>query len=388
MYLLAIFWGAILIIAYTYVGYPLMLLLLNRIRGHAQPELVEETSCVLPRVSLLIAAYNEEKVIAKKIENCLGLDYPTELLDIRIGSDGSSDKTNEIVKCYEQRDGRVKLLEFPRTGKSGVINKAVPGIGAEIIVFSDANTMLECDSVKRLARRFADSRIGCVCGRLVYRNPGEVVSGKGESLYWRYETSLKKMESTLGYVAGANGAIYAIRRCLFEPLPKTTINDDFTISMRIVLKGFRSVYDEKAIAYEDVAPTVRSEFRRHVRDAAGHYIAVVHLSGLLNPLHGLSSFIYWSHRMMRWSAPFLLIAVFFVNVILLNNKPFGTLLLFQCFFYLSAGIGWFRSGRAKVPFASYLPFYFCNLNAALLVGFVKAVLGGQKVTWESTERRG
>jgi cellulose synthase/poly-beta-1,6-N-acetylglucosamine synthase-like glycosyltransferase len=169
------------------------------------------------------------------------------------------------VKKYTEAQADIHLLEFPRTGKSVILNQAMNLLNSEVVVFSDANTEYSTDAVKRLVRHFEDPDVGCVSGRLIYRNPGETISGKGESIYWKYETALKKMESKLGYVAGANGAIYAIRRDLFEPFPPRTINDDFTLSMKIVMKGFKCVYDENAIVYEDVAPTMQSEFNRHVR---------------------------------------------------------------------------------------------------------------------------
>ena len=293
-------------IVYTYIGYPIVLYLWSNLFDVKRKN-EGRADYAWPTVSLLIAAYNEEKVISAKIENCLMLDYPKDLLHIWVASDGSSDNTNRMVKKYTEAQAHIHLLEFPRTGKSGILNQAMKLLNSEVVVFSDANTEYSADAVKRLVRHFEDPDVGCVSGRLIYRNPGETISGKGESIYWKYETALKKMESKLGYVAGANGAIYAIRRDLFEPFPPRTINDDFTLSMKIVMKGFKCVYDENAIVYEDVAPTMQSEFNRHVRDGAGHYIAVVHLLGLLNPLLGLRSFIYWSHRIFRWMVPFLLI---------------------------------------------------------------------------------
>lgn len=381
-----IFWAGIFLLFYTYLGYPLILLIIIRMVGTKTVEYKKVNK--LPNVSILIAAYNEEKAIGDKLKNCLALYYPAELLEVYVASDGSSDKTNDIVRGCAEKDKRIHLLEFPRTGKSGVLNRAMACIKSEIVVFSDANTEYMRDALTNLIKHFSDEKIGCVCGRLIYRNPGEVVSGKGESFYWRYETKLKKMESRLGYVAGANGAIYAIRRELFEPLPTGTINDDFMISMRIVRKGFRSVYDENAIAYEDVAPNMESEFKRHVRDGAGHYIAVYHLLGLLNPFLGLRTFIYWSHRLLRWAAPFVLILLFLLNMILLTNLFYLPIFILHLGFYLLAAVGLIYVKTKKLPFFMYVPFYFCNLNLALLLGFFKAVTGRQKMTWERTERLG
>jgi cellulose synthase/poly-beta-1,6-N-acetylglucosamine synthase-like glycosyltransferase len=380
-----VFWFTLGIIFFTYIGYPVILYLLSKIFYQNEKTEVNENHD-WPKVSLLIAAYNEEGVIGAKIKNCIALDYPKDLLQILIASDGSSDSTNNIVRKYVAEHKNIQLLEFTRTGKSGMLNQAIKSVRGEIVVFSDANTEYSIDALKKLVKHFKDPDIGCVSGRLIYRNPGEAISGKGESLYWKYETALKLMESKLGYVAGANGAIYAIRRDLFEPFSPRTINDDFTLSMKIVEKGFKSLYEETAKVYEDVAPTVTSEFHRHVRDGAGHYIAVTCLIGLLNPFLGLRSFIYWSHRIFRWLVPFFLILLFCLNIFLFDELFYKYLFILQCLFYSLAIIGWACTKSIKIPFLFYVPFYFCNLNLALLLGFFKAVSNAQKTTWDRTER--
>jgi cellulose synthase/poly-beta-1,6-N-acetylglucosamine synthase-like glycosyltransferase len=375
----------IAIVLYAYFGYPIILYLLT-FRLSQGNEWNSQSRDKWPHADLLIAAYNEGKVIEAKIENSLKLDYPPECLHVWIASDGSSDETNAIVKKYAVSNHNVHLLEFQRTGKSGILNKAMESIAGSIVVFSDANTEYSPKALEMLIKHFDDQDVGCVSGRLIYRNPGELVSGKGESFYWKYETALKKMESRLGYVAGANGAIYAIRRDLFEPFPAQTINDDFTASMKIIENGYKSIYEENASAFEDVAPTMESEFNRHVRDGAGHYIAVIHLLGLLNPFLGLPSLIYWSHRIFRWTIPFLLIFLFGANIFLLDMPIYHSLFILQGVFYGLAIIGWIGISTVKLPFFIFVPFYFCNLNLALFIGFIKAVTRKQKTTWDRTER--
>jgi len=370
------------VLLYTYFLYPLFLYIVSKTLSSSPIE----TNSEFPSVSIVIAAYNEENIITEKLENCLQLDYPPGKVEIWIASDGSNDNTNDMVRARAERDERIHLLELPRTGKSGVINQAMKYVQNDIVVFSDANTEFEKNALQKLVTHFHDPEVGCVCGRLVYRNPGEIVSGEGESFYWRYETALKKMESKLGYVAGANGAIYAIRRELFEPLPKKTINDDFVVSMRIVSKGYKSLYEENAIAYEDVAPEMESEFKRHVRDGAGHYLAIGHLLSLLNPLVGIRSFIYWSHRILRWAAPFILVLLLLINIGLLNHAYYRGIFILQVVFYLAAIMGFLIVKKKRLPFFIYIPFYFCNLNLALLLGFFKVLTGRQKITWERTER--
>ncbi|MDT8287170.1 MAG: glycosyltransferase family 2 protein [Elusimicrobiales bacterium] len=377
------FWASLVALVYTYLGYPLVLYLLSRLFKSAQKATAVPE---LPSVAIVIAAYNEENIIGAKLDNCLKLDYPAEKLEVLVASDGSSDRTDQIVAARASLAPRVRLLPLPRGGKASAINAAMAAVKSDIVVFSDANTMYSPDSIRMMVRNFSDKEVGCVCGRLSYNDPGQVISGKGESAYWRYETVLKRMESRLGYVAGANGAIYAVRRELFEPLPPDTINDDFTVSMRIVLRGYKCLYEREAVAYEDVAPDVKSEFRRHVRDGAGHYIAVLRLAGLLNPFLGLKSFIYWSHRILRWAAPFLLIGVFIANLALVGAPPYSGLFALQATFYLLALLGFAASSFGRAPFFMYVPFYFSNLNLALLVGFFKAVSGSARPAWDSTRR--
>lgn len=213
-----------------------------------------------------------------------------------------------------------------------------------------------------------------------------MISGVGEGIYWKYENLLKTLESRLGYIAGANGAIYAIRRELFDPFPPGTINDDFTLSMRIVEKGYRSLYEANALVYEDVAPSTISEFNRHIRDGAGHYIAILHLRGLLNPALGIRSLIFWSHRILRWLIPFLMIFIFLATASLTSLLFYKIFFLLQCVFYGLAIVGSFYTGTKKIPFVFFLPYYFCNLNLALLLGFMKAVFGWQTATWTPGKR--
>ncbi|HBG47475.1 MAG TPA: glycosyl transferase family 2 [Deltaproteobacteria bacterium] len=380
-----IFWAGLSVLVYAYIGYPAVLFVLSRALKSEMPT-EGAPAAGLPTVAVLIAAYNEERNIRAKIENALAMEYPGSLLNVWVASDGSTDSTNAIARSMAAEDPRLHLIEFPRTGKSGVLNMAMRPIKSEIVLFTDANTECARDSLRLIVRRFADRRVGCVCGRLVYRNPGGIVSGKGESAYWRYETAIKRLESRLGYISGANGALYAIRRRLFEPLPAGTINDDFIISMRVVASGYMSVYEVGAVAYEDVAMNAAGEFMRHVRDGAGHYIAVWHLASLLNPLLGLRAFIYWSHRVFRWAAPFILPALFIMNAFLLDSALYRWTFALQAAFYGAAALGLIGLQRRGLPFLVHAPFYFCNLNLALFIGFLKAVSGRQRMTWERTER--
>lgn len=418
MWLVLLFGVLTYLLIHTYVLYPvyLKILIFFLKDNREQKKDYFDTSDRRPlRTVLLIAAYNEEKVIEEKLMNSISLDISSRMLadmtrspqnnifKVIVVSDGSTDKTNSIVEKFAEQYSFVELLPFERSGKSGAINKALCRIDADIIIFSDANTMYKPDAIDRILEKFSNERVGCVCGRLIYRNPGNVLSGTGESFYWKYETKLKILESSLGYIAGANGAIYAIRKELFEQMPVGTINDDFLISMRIVQKGFMSTYVEDAIAFEDVAPTIKGEFRRHIRDGAGHFLAIMHLCKLLNVFKGRASFIFWSHRILRWFAPHVLIILLFLNLYIVFEKRnlfamftnleqqvsqffFISTLIFQLLFYLFACLGFLYRNKKSVPFIVYIPFYFCNLNLALLIGFFKAIFSMQKATWKSTER--
>lgn len=380
---IAIFWFLIILLLHSYFGYFIIIYLLSRMRRDTKDVALDFKPL---RVALVIAAYNEEDVIKEKIENCLALAYPREALSIWVASDGSADKTNQIVKEFSAKSDQVRLVALPRKGKANALNAVFKHVSSDIVVFSDANSDFSPEAVKEMVKHFADSKIGCVCGRLVYKNPSGVISGKGESFYWRYETQLKILESRLGYVAGANGSIYAIRRELFESLPARTINDDFLISMRIVQKGFKCIYEQNAVAFEHVSPTMEGEFLRHVRDGAGHYMVVGHLAGLLNPFLGIKAFIFWSHRILRWMAPFILILLLLINISLVSINFYRHILFLQILFYALAVGGLLSVKQKKIPFVIYAPFYFCNLNLALLIGFLKVILGKQKVMWDRTER--
>lgn len=377
MILLFGMWAGIAVLVYIYFGYPLFLLLLTR----KKTESCQPVASEMPSVGIFCAAYNEAAVIREKICNFRSLDYPRDKLRLYIASDGSTDGTNELVQDEAAVDGRISLFAVPRQGKAAAINEGVPNVSEDLIVFTDANTSFDRSAIRFLVRHFMDPQTGCVSGKLIYNNPGKNLSGEGEGAYWRYETSLKKMESRLGYVAGANGAIYAIRKELFEPLPRATINDDFLISMRIVAKGFKSLFDGDAIAWEDVAPDDGSEFQRHVRDGAGHYLAVLHLLPLLNPLCGRRFIIYFSHRILRWLAPVLLILAFVSNAVLASHPTYAFLFLAQVIFYGLALCGAIIKNGKHLPFLFFVPYYFCNLNLALLFGFFRAVTGTQKTSW-------
>lgn len=380
-----IFWVSAFFVVYTYVLYPVILFILCRMfRGASDASGCIAGSDGYGSVSMVVAAYNEEKVIYAKLRNCMEIDYPADKIEFLIGSDGSTDRTNEIVSSFlMMKDRRFRLLDFPdRKGKASVLNRTIAGAKGEFLVFSDANTLYERDAVRRLVAPFADPGIGCVCGKLVISRPEKSTSN--DDLYWKYETWMKVMENRLGGVLGVNGGIYALRKQLYVPIPTDTIIDDFVIGMKVREQGFRVHYAEDALASEETAESDKAEFKRRVRIGAGNFQSIALLRKLLCPREGIFAFQFWSHKIIRWCVPFFMILLFLSNIFLLQNgKVYLVLLISQVLFYLLAIIGYWKR-RAGLLFR--VPSFFVAMNLAFLIGFFRYLFNVQKVTWERTER--
>lgn len=378
-------WTSLALVAYSYLIYPLVLAVLVRfVRDPRVDTAVQEIPTnEWPAVSLVIAAYREEAVILDRLKNAVLLDYPADRFEIIIGCDGAEDLTGELVEAFS--DSRVRLLQYPeRRGKASVLNDSIPAARGEIIVLSDANTMMDQDAIKKLVRHFRNPEVGGVVGRLVLSDlaGGENVDG----VYWRYENYLKKCEGRIGALLGANGAIYAIRKELYQPIPANTIVDDFLIGMRVHLSGRRLLYDERARAREETAPSIQGEFHRRARIGAGGFQSLVWLSRLLNPWRGRIALTFWSHKVLRWVTPLLLIAAWCSNLALAGDLFYRRLLLLQSLFYLAAVVGlWFLPG-GRVLRALKVPAMFVSMNAALLVGLWRWLSGRQGGIWKRTER--
>jgi cellulose synthase/poly-beta-1,6-N-acetylglucosamine synthase-like glycosyltransferase len=383
MVAVSLFWSCLLLILYTYAIYPLLLLAISRCRRQRSPLAVipgSEAGTDWPRVTMLVAAHNEAAVIQDRIRNCLSIDYPSDRFSVVIASDGSDDATNALVSACS--DPRIQVMAYPeRRGKITTLNATVPMLEDEIIVMSDANTMYAPDAVRALVRHFTDERIGCVCGELVLQSPN---GGSGEGLYWKYETLLKRMESQLGFLLGANGGIFAIRRSLFRPLPATTIVEDFVTAMKILESGYRVRYEPDARATEDTAPTLREEMRRKTRIGAGDFQAIGMTAAMLNPLRGLPALGYWSHKIVRWFVPFLMLGALVSNLTLAAHPGYLLFLAAQLMAY-AIGI----QGLLPEPTDHRLirPVrYFFLMNLALFIGFFRFLFGTQRVTWERAAR--
>jgi poly-beta-1,6-N-acetyl-D-glucosamine synthase len=362
-------------IIWSYVIYPLLLALVPSPRSeqpHDPPD--------WPSVSVVISVYNEEKHIVTRIQNLLDLDYPRDKLEILIGSDGSTDRTNDLVRAFP--DGRVKLHAFgQRGGKPSVLNRLVPQVHSELLVFSDANAMFGTDTLRKLARHFTDTHIGGVCGKLVFHGDN---SDTDEGPYWKLETYLKTRESALDSCLGANGAVYAIRKSHWPRIPDNTFVDDFVIGMRVREQGVRMIYDTEAVATEELPQSVGHEMTRRIRIGAGDFQALFLCWRSLLPWRGFYSIAFWSHKVLRWFAPFLMIAALVSNIALLPQPVFAVTLALQLVFYGLALLGAIIHGRKIVLFSA--PFYFVTINLALLFGFFRFVTGTQQAAWKRTVR--
>jgi cellulose synthase/poly-beta-1,6-N-acetylglucosamine synthase-like glycosyltransferase len=362
-------------IIWSYAIYPLLLALAPA-RRHEQTSVPRDW----PSVSVVISVYNEEKHIVTRIENLLALDYPGDKLEILIGSDGSTDRTNELVGKIP--DARVKLHVFEqRRGKPSVLNRLVPQARGELLVFSDANAMFGSDTLRKLARHFGNPQIGGVCGRLVLHGDD---SETDEGPYWKLETYLKTRESALDSCLGANGAIYAIRKSCWPQIPDNTFVDDFVIGMRVREAGHRVIYDTQAVATEELPQSVGHEMTRRIRIGAGDFQALFLCWRSLLPWRGFYSLAFWSHKVLRWFAPFLMIAALVSNIALLSYPLFAVVLALQVAFYTLAIFGVFLRRRKIVLFSA--PYYFVTINLALLFGFFRFITGTQQAAWKRTAR--
>ena len=333
----------------------------------------------MPRVCLIVPAYNEESCLPGKIVNVKQLDYPPEKMEVIFVSDGSSDGTAEILKGLN--DPNVHIISVPeRKGKFNALNQAASAAHAEILVFSDASTLFAPDVVHKLVRHFSQPDVGAVCGSVRFIGNGE--SRQTEGVYWKYECMLRMMEGRLGATLNASGAIYALRRQCYKALEPGDIIDDFIIPLNARKMGYRVLYDPEAVATEFPADSVKGEFVRRVRLAAGSFRALPHISGL--PLANFMGLALLSHKLLRWVLPFLMIGVFVSNLFLLTHPFYRMLFLCQVGFYLWAVFGYlFRQKVQHIRFA-LLGYFMVSIHVAFLIGFWRYLWGQTSSTWQRT----
>ena len=389
-----IFWVLLFIVFYAYLGYGIFLFIMVRIKRLIAPDKKNYNLEYEPEVTLFVAAYNEKDYVDAKVENSFSLEYPSEKVRQVWVTDGSDDGTPEILKKYSDRGVEV-YHEDKRGGKIGAMNRGMQFVKSPITIFSDGNTMLGKESIRRIVRLFANPKVGCVSGEKRIFNKEKDTAVGTEGIYWKYESKLKKWDAELYSVVGAAGELFAVRTELFEAVEKDTLLDDFIISLRIAMRGRTIQYDPEAYAIESASANVKEELKRKVRIAAGGIQSIIRLSPLLNIFkYGLLSFQYISHRVLRWTlAPWSLPFIFLLNLWIAWQAGFSnitnlyvTLFYAEVLFYALALTGWYLENRKISHKIFFVPYYFFVMNYAVFAGIGRFFKGKQSVNWERAKR--
>ena len=384
-----LFWVSLFIVFYSYLGYGLLLWVLNKFK--------KDRTVILnapedpPTVTLVTAVYNEEAIIEQKVANTFAINYPTDKLRIIFIADGSGDRTVELLR---KQNGIHVLFEPERKGKVAAINRAMLQVNSEIVVFCDGNTFLNPDCILNIVRHYNDPEVGAVAGekKIIDSSAEKNIAGAGEGLYWKYESFLKRMDSKFYTVVGAAGELFSLRTRLFEAVDKNILLDDFIISLNICKKGYRVVYEPEAYACEEPSMSLREEQKRKIRISAGGIQSVILLKDLLNIFkYGKLSFQYISHRVLRWIiCPPLLPIILLLNIVIWHKTGefvYQVILAGQLLFYTAAIIGWvFTYFNIKLK-PLYIPYYFFFMNMAMYLGLIRYLKKTQSVLWEKAERK-
>jgi len=371
-----IFWLSAAALCYTYAGYPLLLALLSAVR----PWRVERGEFE-STVSVIITAYNEERALTAKLENTLALDYPPELLEIIVASDASSDRTDDIAREFASRG--VRLHRQPkRLGKTAAQNAAVELAHGDIILFSDATSLYQPQTLRAILPNFADATVGCVAGRLIYIDPAQSRIGRGARSYWNYETFLKRHESRVCSLIGASGCLYAVRRSAYVPLYHEACSD-FIIATKMVEQGLRAVYEPEAICTEETNRRSDNELKMRVRIIAQTFTDLWRHAGMFNPFRsGFYAVQLFSHKLMRYLVPFFLIAIFAASATLAGSFFYRILFTAQLVCYGAAGLAWLLERLGIRSRLLALPQYFVLANVASLIAMYKFFRGERYASWE------
>ena len=384
------FWISIFLVFYTFIGYGILLYILVKIRIAIKGKrVIPDNGGNWPTVTLIVAAYNEESCIKNKIINTLSLTYPQEKIKYIFVSDGSTDKTPNIIGEYKQI---ILLHKEGRSGKIGAMERAMHEVDTDIVIFTDANTDLNKNAILNICRHYQDPKVGAVSGekRVQIEDVSDATAGEG--FYWKYESKLKTWDSELYSVVGTAGELFSVRTKLYEPVPPDTILDDFMISMLIAKKGFRIIYEADAYATETGSENIKEELKRKIRIAAGGIQSIVRLKSLLNPFPNfVLSFQYISHRVLRWTiTPFLMILAFVLNGIIAwnsNETLYRIIFSLQQLFYFLSFLGWImEAAKVKIK-VFFIPYYFCMMNYAVIAGIRRYFLKKQSVMWEKSKRK-
>ncbi len=387
---LIIFWLALAGTLYTYFLYPVILILLNNLRKAIRKNNNTNTNntfspAYCPSVTMIISAYNEQDVLPDKIRNCMQIDYPREKLHFIIGSDGSDDRTADILRNI--KDDRFTTIINPhRQGKVAMLNMLVELSNSCIIVFSDANTMYASNAVTELVKPFAQPKTGCVIGKLeLAADVNDTQTCQPEGLYWRYENRIKQLENKLGILSTINGGIFAIRRHLFEQLPSNTITEDQVLGMKIMTRGYKCVLAQNAHACEEVSNWT-GELRRRIRISAGNFQSLFLVPAIMHPRTGWVALSFISHKLLRWMVPLFMAAMLGANILLAGQAFYGSTLILQGSFYASGLLAIWAGKLIPLPKALIIPKYFLAMNGAILIGLYRFLASKQKVTWQKAPR--
>lgn len=390
-----VFWTCMILVIYTYLGYAFVIFMLAKLFPYPSKKKLDYLNShqnQFPPLTLFITAYNEAEIISKKMSNCLDLQYPSDKLHILWVIDGSTDNSRSLLEQYPM----VEIVSSPlRKGKTAAVNHGMKYVKTPIVIFSDANCLLNTDALKIIASQFGDPSVGCVSGeKRVAFSDNDAVSSKGEGAYWKYESLLKRLDFEFYSAVGAAGELFALRTELFATMEEDTLLDDFMLSMRIAQKGFRIAYTPDAFAVEYGSLNMEEEGKRKRRIAAGGWQSIGRLLPLLNVFKfGKLSFQYISHRVLRWSVtPFALFALFPLTAILgywsssLINV-FNIIFVGQCLFYICAALGYLMRNSSKSSKLFYIPYYFLFMNINVIRGiyylFNRSFIGG----WEKSQRK-
>lgn len=378
------------VVFYSYIGYALFLWIYLKLFSRKHKNVDKLPGTFEPHVTLVVAAFNEAGILDEKIRNCFELDYPEEKLSVIFIADGSSDGSDKVIGRYD----RIQLLYQPqREGKVAAINRAMHFVKTDFVVFCDANTSLNKEAIRMIVRHYSDGTIGAVAGeKKVADKGGAGAASAGEGLYWRYESSLKKLDAAFYTVVGAAGELFSIRTALYEPVQTNVLLDDFIISLKICRRGYRVMYEPAAFASEAPSFSIKEEQKRKIRISAGGFQSVVMLKDLLNIFkYGKLSFQYISHRVLRWIVcPVMLPLIFISNAWLLFYNAgilYRAIFIMQVLFYAAALAGGIFANRNIKIKALYVPYYFVFMNIALYIGFSRYLKNQQSVLWDKAVRK-
>ncbi len=382
-----IFWVCVFIVFYTYLGYGILLFGLVKVKEWFRKPIAYTLPDPLPEVTLFIAAYNEESIVHDKMANCHQLDYPAGRLKIMWITDGTTDKTNELLAQYPD----VTVLYSPeRKGKTAALNRGVPFVKTPYVIFTDANTMLNDQAIKEIVRQFSNPKVGCVAGEKRVEIQTEQGATAGEGMYWKYESKLKEWDYRLYSAVGAAGELFAVRTALFEQMPNDTLLDDFILSLRIAQKGNLIAYCKDAYAVESASLNMKEEEKRKVRISAGGLQSIWRLRSLLNIFrYGTLSFQYISHRVLRWTiTPVVLFLLLPLNIGLAwdGNIFYLIVLALQILFYVVGYLGYRMEQRQMRNKLLFIPYYFLFMNINVIRGFFYLRKNKGKGAWEKAKR--